>query len=73
MAAANHRLAWIHPFVDGNGRVVRMLLDTCFLNEGLNSAGLWSFAVYCLLPIAKSCVFLFTVNKGSKVNFIINI
>ncbi len=44
MAAAHHRLAWVHPFVDGNGRVVRLLSDACFLREGLNSAGLWSMA-----------------------------
>lgn len=44
MAAAHHRLAWIHPFVDGNGRVIRLLSDACFLHEGLNAAGLWSMA-----------------------------
>lgn len=42
MAAAHHRMAWIHPFVDGNGRVVRLLSDACFRQEGLNTAGLWS-------------------------------
>jgi hypothetical protein len=26
-AAAHHRLAWIHLFVDGNGRVVRPTRD----------------------------------------------
>lgn len=24
VAAAHHRLAWIHPFVDGNGRTARL-------------------------------------------------
>ena len=24
LAASHHRLAWMHPFLDGNGRVVRM-------------------------------------------------
>jgi Fic family protein len=24
IAAAHHRLAWIHPFGDGNGRVIRL-------------------------------------------------
>src|SRR5206468_12916407 len=24
-AAAHHRLAWIHPFLDGNGRVARLI------------------------------------------------
>lgn len=44
MAAAHHRMAWIHPFVDGNGRVVRLLSDASFKHEGLNAAGLWSMA-----------------------------
>ncbi len=44
VAAAHHRMAWIHPFVDGNGRVVRLLSDACFKNEGLNTNGLWSMA-----------------------------
>jgi Fic family protein len=28
LAAARQRLGWIHPFVDGNGRVMR--LQRCF-------------------------------------------
>ena len=31
-AAAHHRLAWIHPFLDGNGRLGRLLI-TLFLVE----------------------------------------
>ncbi|WP_454435132.1 Fic family protein [Thauera mechernichensis] len=26
--AARHRLTWIHPFPDGNGRVARIALDS---------------------------------------------
>jgi Fic family protein len=44
IAAAHHRLVWIHPFLDGNGRVVRLFSDACFLNEQLDAAGLWSIS-----------------------------
>ena len=28
---AHHRLAWIHPFLDGNGRVARLMSHATFL------------------------------------------
>lgn len=40
-AAAHHRLLWMHPFVDGNGRVAR--LQTLAVMHSLDLApGLWS-------------------------------
>src|SRR5437867_5940029 len=42
-AAAHHRLAWIHPFVDGNGRVAR-LLSHAMLLEPLDTGAIWSIA-----------------------------
>jgi Fic family protein len=41
MAAAHHRLGWIHPFVDGNGRVMRLHTHT-LLNALGYTGGLWS-------------------------------
>lgn len=39
--AAHHRLSWIHPFTDGNGRVGRLLTDTALKAVGLESYGAW--------------------------------
>lgn len=42
-AAAHHRLLWIHPFLDGNGRVAR-LMSYATLRETLETGGIWSIA-----------------------------
>ncbi len=42
-AAAHHRLLWIHPFLDGNGRVAR-LMSYAILLETLDTGGVWSIA-----------------------------
>ncbi|OUS15657.1 cell filamentation protein Fic [Gammaproteobacteria bacterium 50_400_T64] len=39
--AAHHRLAWIHPFLDGNGRVGRLATDAALKATGLDSYGAW--------------------------------
>ena len=41
VAAAHHRLLWIHPFLDGNGRVAR-LVSHAMLLETLDTGGIWS-------------------------------
>jgi len=41
--AAHHRLLWIHPFMDGNGRVAR-LMSYAVLLETLDTGGVWSIA-----------------------------
>lgn len=43
-ACAHHRLAWIHPFLDGNGRVVRLFSDAYFAKLNLDSHGLWTIS-----------------------------
>ena len=40
-AASHHRLAWIHPFADGNGRVARLHTHLLLHAMGLTH-GLWS-------------------------------
>lgn len=41
--AAHHRLLWIHPFLDGNGRVAR-LMSYATLRTTLDTGGIWSIA-----------------------------
>jgi len=41
-AASHHRLAWIHPFLDGNGRVTRFFTDAYLGAGGTVGHGLWS-------------------------------
>jgi len=42
-AAAHHRLLWIHPFLDGNGRVTRLMSHAMLLDLGVGCA-LWSIS-----------------------------
>jgi len=42
-AEAHHRLLWIHPFLDGNGRVVRLMSHAILLRLGVGSS-LWSLS-----------------------------
>ena len=42
-AAAHHRLLWVHPFLDGNGRVTRLMSHAMLLDLGVGSA-LWSIS-----------------------------
>lgn len=41
-AGLHHRLAWIHPFMDGNGRAIRLITDCYMRNAGFGGYGLWS-------------------------------
>jgi Fic family protein len=42
IAASHHRLMWIHPFLDGNGRVTRLYTDASILRLPLPGYGLWN-------------------------------
>lgn len=44
IAAAHHRLAWIHPFGDGNGRVTRLHSHALLIHHGINVDGLWTLS-----------------------------
>jgi Fic family protein len=43
-AAAHHRLLWIHPFGDGNGRVCRLQTHACLMQAKVDSLGLWTLS-----------------------------
>jgi Fic family protein len=40
--AAHHRFNYIHPFIDGNGRVSRLISHAMALKAGIGAHGLWS-------------------------------
>lgn len=44
IAAAHHRLAWIHPFGDGNGRVARLQSHAALIRLGVDGGGLWTLS-----------------------------
>jgi Fic family protein len=41
-AAAHHRVLWVHPFGDGNGRVTRLMTDAYLKLVGIGGHGLWT-------------------------------
>ena len=43
-AAAHHRLAWIHPFLDGNGRVARLFTHAWLRKAEADADGLWTLS-----------------------------
>jgi Fic family protein len=44
MAASHHRLAWLHPFRDGNGRVARLFSGLYLTLCDINHSNLWSLS-----------------------------
>ncbi len=41
-AASHHRLAWIHPFLDGNGRVTRLFTHAYLVKARIDGHGMWT-------------------------------
>ncbi len=42
VAASHHRLAWIHPFLDGNGRVTRLFSHASLVKTRIDGHGMWT-------------------------------
>lgn len=43
-AAAHQRLGWIHPFGDGNGRVMRLHSHAILIKHDMDGKGLWTLS-----------------------------
>ena len=43
-ATAHHRLLWLHPFLDGNGRVARLFTDACLIRIPVEEYGIWTIS-----------------------------
>lgn len=43
-AASHHRLVYIHPFLDGNGRVARLFSYAYSIKIGIDADGIWSIS-----------------------------
>ena len=44
IATAHHRFNYIHPFLDGNGRVSRLMSHAMAFSAGIGAHGLWSIS-----------------------------
>lgn len=44
IAASHHRISWLHPFRDGNGRVARLFSGLYMACTGINRSNLWSLS-----------------------------
>lgn len=42
--SSHHRFVWIHPFLDGNGRTSRLLMDSLISFIGIEGYGLWNIS-----------------------------
>jgi Fic family protein len=65
LGAAHHRLLWIHPFYDGNGRVTRLMSHAALLRCGVGSS-LWSVARGLAWNVEKYKALLMAADKPRR-------
>lgn len=61
---AHHRLAWIHPFLDGNGRTARMLTAMLLFQRGYDFKYLFDLSTYYESDRTKHYRALRTADSG---------
>lgn len=64
-AAAHHRLLWIHPFYDGNGRVARLMAHAMFVRQGIGGS-LWSASRGLARNIARYKALLMSADEPRR-------
>ena len=69
IAAAHHRLAWIHPFGDGNGRVIRLHSQALITRHGLGEHGLWTLSRGLARHRQRYYTALETADRGRRNDF----
>lgn len=65
IAASHHRLLWIHPFYDGNGRVARLFSHSFLKEMGLGN-GLWSVSRGLARSVADYRRFLMAADQERR-------
>lgn len=65
-AASHHRLSWIHPFLDGNGRTARLFTHAYLIKAGVNTKDLWSVSRGFARDIEKYYRFLDAADQSRK-------
>jgi len=68
LAAAHHRLLWIHPFLDGNGRVARLMAHATFNRLGIGSS-LWSVSRGLARHVAEYKALLMAADRPRETDY----
>ncbi len=66
LATAHHRLTWLHPFRDGNGRVCRLHSGFFMAQSKINQGNLWSLSRGLSRTKNEYMVNLFSVDPAPK-------
>ena len=68
IAAAHHRFLWIHPFLDGNGRVARLMAHAMLRRLGIGSS-LWAISRGLARNVSEYKALLMAADQPSQHDF----